>query len=137
MHCSQKRVLRRGLEFHVCTINKSVHSKQYGNLFNDPHIFIFPNSHSNLCSFHHFRFNIFQFDLFSSFILSVAPLFFFFFQAILFCSINLFKISPPFFLSVCFRYFCSFSKFNFFFYHFFFYLSLFESSYFFFSFFLM
>ena len=26
MHCSRRRLLRRGLEFHVCTINKSVHT---------------------------------------------------------------------------------------------------------------
>ena len=29
-----------GLEFHVCTINKSAHTKKKsGNLFNDPHMF--------------------------------------------------------------------------------------------------
>ena len=34
------RLLRRGLEFHVCTINKSAHTKQsQKNLFNDPRIF--------------------------------------------------------------------------------------------------
>ena len=27
MHCSWRRLLRRGLEFHVCTINKSAHTK--------------------------------------------------------------------------------------------------------------
>ena len=27
VHCSRKRLLRRGLEFHVCTINKSSHTK--------------------------------------------------------------------------------------------------------------
>ena len=32
VHCSQRRLLRRGLEFHVCTINKSAHSKKPGNL---------------------------------------------------------------------------------------------------------
>ena len=31
MHCSRRRLLRRGLEFHVCSINKSAH----GNLFNE------------------------------------------------------------------------------------------------------
>ena len=31
-----ERLLRRGLEFHVCTINKSAHTKKSGNLFNDP-----------------------------------------------------------------------------------------------------
>ena len=25
-----------GLEFHVCTINKTAHTKKSGNLFNDP-----------------------------------------------------------------------------------------------------
>ena len=28
VHCSQRRLLRRGLEFHVCTINKSAHMKK-------------------------------------------------------------------------------------------------------------
>ena len=28
VHCSWRRLLRRGLEFHVCTINKSVHTKK-------------------------------------------------------------------------------------------------------------
>ena len=28
VHCSQKRLLRRGLEFHVCIINKSAHTKK-------------------------------------------------------------------------------------------------------------
>ena len=27
-HCSRRRLLRRGLEFHVCTINKSAHTKK-------------------------------------------------------------------------------------------------------------
>ena len=37
LHCSQKRLLRSGLEFHVCTINKSAHTKKKsGNLFNSP-----------------------------------------------------------------------------------------------------
>ena len=39
MHCSWKRLLRRGLEFNVCTINKSAHTKKSENLFNDPRIF--------------------------------------------------------------------------------------------------
>ena len=39
VHCSRRRLLRRGLEFHVCTINKSAHTKKKsGNLFNDPNI---------------------------------------------------------------------------------------------------
>ena len=28
VHCSQRRLLRRGPEFHVCTINKSAHTKK-------------------------------------------------------------------------------------------------------------
>ena len=40
VHCSRRRLLRRGQEFHVCTINKSAHTKKSGNLFNDPRIFI-------------------------------------------------------------------------------------------------
>ena len=28
VRCSWKRLLRRGLEFHVCTINKSAHTKK-------------------------------------------------------------------------------------------------------------
>ena len=32
MHCSRRRLLRRGLEFHVCTINKSAHTKKFGYL---------------------------------------------------------------------------------------------------------
>ena len=32
VHCSRKRLLRMGLEFHVCTINKSAHSKKVWKL---------------------------------------------------------------------------------------------------------
>ena len=28
VHCNRRRLLRRGLEFHVCTINKSAHTKK-------------------------------------------------------------------------------------------------------------
>ena len=28
VHCSRRRLLRRGLEFHVCTINKNAHTKK-------------------------------------------------------------------------------------------------------------
>ena len=31
-HCSQRRLLQRGLEFHVCTINKSAHTKKVWKL---------------------------------------------------------------------------------------------------------
>ena len=61
--CS-RRLLRRGLEFHVCTINKSAHSKKMsGNLFNDPristynypskthtHIYIHTHTHLIICT---------------------------------------------------------------------------------------
>ena len=39
VHCSQRRLLRRGLEFHVCTINKSAHTKKSGNLSYVPRIY--------------------------------------------------------------------------------------------------
>ena len=32
VHCSRGRLLRRGLEFHVCTINKSAHTKKVWKL---------------------------------------------------------------------------------------------------------
>ena len=32
VHCSQRRLLRRGLEFHVCTINKSAYTKKVWKL---------------------------------------------------------------------------------------------------------
>ena len=35
VHCNRRRLLQRGLEFHVCTKNKSAHTKNVGNLFND------------------------------------------------------------------------------------------------------
>ena len=42
LHCRRRRLLRRGLEFHVYTINKSGHTKKtLKNLFNDPHIYIY------------------------------------------------------------------------------------------------
>ena len=44
VHCSRRRLLRRGLEFHVCTINKSAQTKKSGNLFNDPRILSQTNS---------------------------------------------------------------------------------------------
>ena len=28
VHCSRRRLFQRGLEFHVCTINKSAHTKK-------------------------------------------------------------------------------------------------------------
>ena len=31
-HCSRRRLLRRGLEFHICTINKSAHTKKVWKL---------------------------------------------------------------------------------------------------------
>ena len=32
VHCSRRRLLGRGLEFHVCTIHKSVHTKKVWKL---------------------------------------------------------------------------------------------------------
>ena len=32
VHCRQRRLHRRGLEFHVCTINKSAHTKNVWKL---------------------------------------------------------------------------------------------------------
>ena len=32
VHCSRRRLLQRGLEFHVCTINKSGHTKKVWKL---------------------------------------------------------------------------------------------------------
>ena len=40
VHCSRRRLLRRGLEFHVGTINKSAHTKKSLNFFNDPRIYL-------------------------------------------------------------------------------------------------
>ena len=36
VHCSWKRLLRGGLEFHVCTINKSAHTKKVWKRFEQP-----------------------------------------------------------------------------------------------------
>ena len=41
VHCSWRRLLRRRLEFYVCTINKSAHTKKSGNLFNVPRIYVY------------------------------------------------------------------------------------------------
>ena len=39
VHWSRRKLLQRGLEFHVCTMDESVHTKKMSeNLFNDPHI---------------------------------------------------------------------------------------------------
>ena len=35
VHCSQRRLLRRGQEFYVCTINKSVHTKKVWKFIED------------------------------------------------------------------------------------------------------
>ena len=40
VHCSRRRLLQRGLEFHVCTINKSAHTKSLETYLNDPRIII-------------------------------------------------------------------------------------------------
>ena len=41
VHCSQRRLQLKGLEFHVCTINKSAHTKKSGNWFYDPRMYIY------------------------------------------------------------------------------------------------
>ena len=48
MHCSRRRLLRKGLTFHMCIINKSAHTKTSGNLFNDPCIYIYIYIHINI-----------------------------------------------------------------------------------------
>ena len=42
VHCSRRRLLQRGLEFHVCTINKSAHTKKVWKLMVCP-------SYYNVC----------------------------------------------------------------------------------------
>ena len=42
VHCTWRRLFWRGLEFHVCAINKSAHTKKKsGNLLKAPRIYIF------------------------------------------------------------------------------------------------
>ena len=42
MHYSRRRLLRRGLEFHVCTVNKSAHTKKVWKLIAcTPYIYIY------------------------------------------------------------------------------------------------
>ena len=41
-----EEIVRRGLDFHVCTINKSAHTKNSGNAFNDPRIILLRQSFS-------------------------------------------------------------------------------------------
>ena len=57
IHCSQRRLLRRGLEFHEHTINKSAHTKKSRNLFNDPRILNLTNTVSVMWQFHAIRIN--------------------------------------------------------------------------------
>ena len=47
MHCSRRRLLRRGLECNACTINKSAHAKKSGNLFNDPRLHTHTHTHTH------------------------------------------------------------------------------------------
>ena len=56
VHCSRRRLLWRGLEFHVCTINKSVNTKKSGNLFHNPCMF----KHVLLKTVDYFLFRIFK-----------------------------------------------------------------------------
>ena len=46
---SRRRLLRRELEFHVCTIHKSAHMKKSRNLFIDPHIYIYIYIYGCMC----------------------------------------------------------------------------------------
>ena len=41
VHCSWRRLLRRGLQFHVCTINKSAHTKKVWKLIEGTYIYIY------------------------------------------------------------------------------------------------
>ena len=41
VHCSQRILLRRGLEFNVCTIKKMLIQKKFENFLNDPRIYIY------------------------------------------------------------------------------------------------
>ena len=41
VHYSRGRLFGSGLEFFVCTVNKSAHTKKSGKLFNDPRIYIY------------------------------------------------------------------------------------------------
>ena len=73
MHCSRRRLLRRGLEFHVCTIkNKSVLKvpiwKKSGNLFNVSRIY-----HSIFSTFHLSHTYIFCFVLVCSVFSFMTP----------------------------------------------------------------
>ena len=54
VHCSLRRLLQRELEFHVCTINKSAHTKKSGNLSYAPHVYIkvYPTSSVKYVSTH-------------------------------------------------------------------------------------
>ena len=54
VHCSWRRILRRGLEFHVCTINKSTHTKKVGKLISWSsyiYIYIYIYTHTHTCIF--------------------------------------------------------------------------------------
>ena len=41
VHCNRRRLLRRGLEFHVCTINKCAHTKKSENILWTSYISIY------------------------------------------------------------------------------------------------
>ena len=46
VHCNRRRLLERGLEFHVCTINKSAHTKKSGNLSYAPRTYAHIHTHT-------------------------------------------------------------------------------------------
>ena len=68
VHCSRRILFQRGLEFHVCTINKSAHAIKSGNLFNDPRIYYLLMGQS--LTFHFFstilRLMLYQKDFFQN-----------------------------------------------------------------------
>ena len=53
VHCIWRRLLRRGLEFHVCTIKKVPIRKKSGNLFNDPRIYTYTHTDTHVHTHKH------------------------------------------------------------------------------------
>ena len=48
VHCSRRRLFQRGLEFHVCTINKSAHTKKSLKTYLMILVYIYIYNHSEL-----------------------------------------------------------------------------------------
>ena len=51
VHCTRRRLLQREQEFHVCTINKSTHTKKSGNLSYPPRIYFILTHVLYICMF--------------------------------------------------------------------------------------